>query len=363
MPNHQNTYYAIGLMSGTSLDGLDIAYCKFERLGTKWEYEILKAEALEYDAELSLRLQDAILLSEDSLKTLDIEYGRWLGRAVLDFISSNKLNIDLIASHGHTVFHQPDQGITLQVGSGQEISNITRKTIISDFRSQDVALGGQGAPLVPIGDELLFGSFSACLNLGGIANISFSKQGKRIAYDIGMANMPLNYLAKQLDLGYDKDGDFARSGIIDQPLLSALNSLAYFKKKPPKSLGVEWFLAKMKPLLDQWAIPIKDKLATVVEHEAQQIVFSLAHQPPKQAPVLVTGGGALNKFLIERIESNLGNRSTIHIPKKELVDFKEAIVFAFLGVLRLRNEINCLSSVTGATQDTSSGKIWLPQTG
>jgi anhydro-N-acetylmuramic acid kinase len=363
MPNRQNIYHAIGLMSGTSLDGLDIAYCKFERVSTRWKYQVLEAEAHEYDDDLALRLRDAILLPKESLLKLDIEYGRWLGKAVLDFISANNLNVDIIASHGHTVFHQPDQGITLQVGSGQEIANITGLTVISDFRSQDVALGGQGAPLVPIGDELLFGSYSACLNLGGIANISFSKGGKRIAYDIGMANMPLNYLANQLDLGYDKGGDLARSGKVDAHLLSSLNALDYFEKKPPKSLGIEWFLAEMKPLLDGATISTKDKLATVVEQEAQQIGFSLAELADNKASVLVTGGGALNKFLIQRIEANLPDELIIHIPKKELVDFKEAIVFAFLGVLRSLNEVNCLSSVTGAKQDTSSGKMWLPQTG
>lgn len=343
------TFFVIGLMSGTSLDGLDICYAKFQKK-EKWRFEILSAETIPYGEPWKKKLQNAIHLAPEDLLTLDQEYGFFLGTETQDFITKKNISsLDLIASHGHTVFHQPQKQYTLQIGNGKAIQEIVQKPVVYDFRSQDVKMGGNGAPLVPIGDELLFSEYDACLNLGGFSNISFREQASRIAFDISPVNVVLNDYAHKLGKEYDENGAFAKEGRLNVQLLEALNALDFYQKKPPKSLGIEYVHREVFPLLKN-EIP-KNILTTYTEHIAQQIakVFN-EHQLQK---VLVTGGGTLNSYLIEKIREK--SKAEIIIPKEELINFKEALIFAFMGVLRTLNEVNVLCSATGSSHDHSSG--------
>lgn len=344
---------AIGLMSGTSLDGLDICLAEFEKKD-KWHFQILKAETLPYSTDWENKLRNSIHLSATDLLELHSHYGFYLGQKTKEFIEKHRLeneNIDLIASHGHTVFHQPQRKFTLQIGDGRAVKIETGIPVLYDFRSQDVLMKGNGAPLVPIGDELLFAQYDACLNLGGFSNISLKLHGKRIAFDIAPVNIVLNDLAQQLDKSFDKDGDLARKGKIDEILLEQLNSLAFYQQPYPKSLGVEWCHQHVFPKLE--GIPPLNALATFTEHIAQQISKIINENKIKN--ILVTGGGAYNTFLIEKIQ--LKTESEIIIPEKEIIEYKEALIFAFMGVLRINNEINVLSSATGSTADHCSGVI------
>ena len=358
----KDSYNVIGLMSGTSLDGLDMAYCHIANVDNKWQYDLLASDSINYSNEWFNKLKNAIHLSKEELIKLDVEYGRWLGQQTRSFIKNNDLAVDFIASHGHTIFHQPAKGITLQIGSGKQIADLTGTKVVCDFRKKDVSLGGQGAPLVPIGDELLFGKYVACLNLGGIANVSFRANSLRVALDIGMANMLLNHLANQLEKSFDKSGLLARSGKLDQVLLAKLNELEYYQRPYPKSLGYEWFLTDVLPLFGASEATIVDQLATAVEHETQQIGKVFADFIAEPGEILVTGGGAFNNFFIERLKYYTPKHLQIIVPDKQVVDFKEAIVFALMGVLRLRNEDNCLSSVTGASENNSGGDVFEPGT-
>ena len=361
MTNLQETYNVIGLMSGTSLDGLDMAYCRFEKTEDGWRFELLASDSIRYNNEWLDSLKNAINLSEEELIDLDDKFGNWLGDKTKNFIEQNDLSVDMIASHGHTVFHQPQKGITLQIGSGQQIADITDNKVVCDFRKMDVSLGGQGAPLVPIGDEHLFGQYVACLNLGGIANVSFRADSQRVAFDIGLANMLLNHLANKLDKAYDESGLLAKSGTIDQLLLARLNELDFYRLPYPKSLGSEWFLSDVLPLFETSKASAIDQLATALEHETQQIGKVFTDLINESGEVLVTGGGAFNDFFIERLKDYTPGHLQIIVPDKQLVDFKEAIVFAFMGVLRLCNEDNCLKSVTGASRNCSGGDIFEPR--
>ncbi|WEK71474.1 MAG: anhydro-N-acetylmuramic acid kinase [Candidatus Chryseobacterium colombiense] len=342
-------FQAIGLMSGTSLDGLDICFAKFEKHNS-WDFDIIKAETIPYPKALESQLKNSIYLSPEELLKLNSEYGFYLGKTVKKFIEKHQLKqIDLIASHGHTVFHQPQKKFTLQIGDGRAIKIETGLPVIYDFRSQDVLLKGNGAPLVPIGDELLFSQYDACLNLGGFSNISLKINNKRVAFDIAPVNIVLNKVAQEFNKDFDENGDLARAGTINKDLLSQLNSLEFYKKAHPKSLGIEWCHENIFPLFrDVEAI---DVLATFTEHAAQQISRVLNENQLKN--VLCTGGGTFNRYLIERIRDK--TRTEIIIPTKELTEYKEALIFAFMGVLRLNDEINILSSATGSSNDHSSG--------
>lgn len=352
-------YKVIGLMSGTSLDGLDIAFCEFELVDGVWQYNLLDSRHIAYAEARSSALQNAIHLSAVDLLALDVEYGRWLGERVKEFIDARSLLVDFVASHGHTVHHRPDLGYTHQIGSGAALSAACGVTVINDFRSMDVAYGGQGAPLVPIGDQLLFSAYDFCLNLGGIANISFSKEGERLAYDIGPANMLLNYLANQQGMSFDEGGAMAAAGKIDQELLSTLNTLDFYRQPYPKSLGYEWFMEQVEPILAASSLPLADQMATAVEHISEQLAASILSEcnQGKLASLLVAGGGAKNHFLILRIRNRLSPQVEVVVPDDYLIDFKEAIVFALMGVLRWRQEINCLASVTGASRNACGGAI------
>ena len=336
-------------MSGTSLDGLDICYAKFQNI-TNWQFEILKTETIPYSLEWKNRLQNAILLSAEDLLALDKEYGFYLGEKTQEFISKNNIaDLDFIASHGHTVFHQPQRKFTLQIGDGRAIKLTTKKPVIYDFRSQDVLMGGNGAPLVPIGDELLFSQYDACLNLGGFSNISLQKNHQRIAFDISPVNVVLNYFAEKLGKNYDENGDFARNGAINFKILEQLNALTFYQKSAPKSLGVEFVNSKVFPLLKD-ETP-ENIIATFTEHIAEQIAKVFNDNQLKT--VLVTGGGTFNTYLLEKIREK--SQTELIVPDENIINFKEALIFAFMGVLRLRNEINVLCSATGSSENHCSG--------
>lgn len=347
-------YYCIGVMSGTSLDGIDVCYVKFE-YNKQYSFEILSAHTYSYSDDWKLKLQSAFKCDENYLHNLDIEYGIFIGDIVNQFCLDNSIKeIDFIASHGHTIFHKPEEGYTLQIGNGQVIADTTQMTVICDFRSQDVNLGGQGAPLVPIGDELLFFNYDYCLNLGGFANISFREGNKRLAFDICPVNIVLNYYANKIDLEFDNKGELASSGKINKELLDNLNELEFYYRSYPKSLGLEWVIEFIYPLIDSYNLETKDILRTFTEHVACQISEIIQNN----SKILITGGGAFNNFLMKRIERSLNQK--IELPIKELIDNKEALIFAFLGLLRLESKVNCLKSVTGASVDHSSGKIFIP---
>lgn len=357
----KNSYDVIGLMSGTSLDGLDLAHCSFQWEADRWHFDILHYASQAYDHEWSNRLKNAINSSTVALLELDIAFGQFMGNAVKEFVAQHAIQADFIASHGHTVFHQPEKRLTLQIGSGQELANVAQQKVICDFRTKDVLNGGQGAPLVPIGDHELFYDYDCCLNLGGISNLSFQKDGQRIAYDIGPANMLLNHLANQLDLTYDEDGKMAATGKVNASLLAQFNALEYYQLSPPKSLGFEWFREAILPILNPCTIPLVDQLRTAVQHIAELLASDLLRQANNQkSRILITGGGAKNKFLIQTLNQLIPAQLTLVIPDTVLIDYKEALIFAFMGVKRIRSEINCLKSVTGAHHDCSSGIIFYP---
>lgn len=348
-------YTAIGLMSGTSLDGLDIAACRFVLADRKWQFQILHAVTVEYPESMLQRLARAADLSGLELSKLHVDLGILHGEFVRDFLKKNPTEIDFISSHGHTIFHQPEKSLTLQIGSAPHIAAITGKTVIADFRTLDVALGGQGAPLVPIGDLLLFDQFRFCLNLGGIANIS-DKASALNAFDISPCNMALNYLANLAGKPYDDNGEIAHSGQVNLALLEGLNNLSYYANSGPKSLGREFFESEFLPVISRFDISIKDKLRTVCEHIAIQLQKVIS--PERGDKMLVTGGGAFNDFLIGRFRQLCD--VDIVVPDSQVIQFKEALIFAFLGVLRLRGENNAMASVTGANSDSCGGCIYLP---
>lgn len=342
-------------MSGTSLDGIDLAHINFTIKDNKWRYQILESETISYSQDWLNKLKVAVSFSEENLIELNEEYTELLGYIIKSFIANHKIkNLDAVCSHGHTILHQPQNGFTLQIGNLPKIAEIIQEKVVCDFRVQDVQLGGQGAPLVPIGDRILFSEYDYCLNLGGFSNVSFENNSKRIAFDISPVNTVLNFYANKLGLDYDDKGKIARSGKVDSNLLNELNALDYYKKSFPKSLGFEFVKEIVLPLIEKYSIPIEDKMHTFTEHIALQTSLAL---PNKIGKILITGGGAYNDFLIERMQYHLPNIQII-IPNNKTLEFKEALIFALLGVLKLRNEINVLSSVTGAKMDHSSGVIY-----
>ncbi len=347
---------ALGIMSGSSLDGVDMALCEFVRNEQTWSFNIIKANTYPYSEEWKLTLRSLPEKKKNEIVETDLDYGRLLGELVNEFLLDCPEKPELIASHGHTIFHDPENRYTLQIGDGQTIASITGITTINNFRSKDIELGGQGAPLVPIGDELLFSEYDFCLNIGGIANISYAIKEKRLAFDVCPASQLLNYLSLQLGAAYDKNGFFARLGKLNKELFDSLNSDPYYKKEKPKSLSnqyvTDFFLHRIETIESN----IEDKLYTVVKHIAFQVNRAISQFPGGK--LLITGGGAHNGFLIKAIE--LETRHTVVVPEQKIIDFKEAVIFAFMGVLRMRNEINCLASVTGASMDSSCGVIFHP---
>jgi anhydro-N-acetylmuramic acid kinase len=351
----KETYTVIGVMSGTSLDGIDLARINFTIKNEKWSYEILESETVSYSNDWLNKLKVAVGFSSEELLKLNEDYTDHLGNVINSFIGKYKIsNLDAVCSHGHTILHQPQNGFTLQIGNLPKIAEIINQKVVCDFRVQDVQLGGQGAPLVPIGDRILFSEYDYCLNLGGFSNISFESNNKRIAFDISPVNTVLNFYANKLGLDYDDKGKISSSGKVNLELINELNALGYYKKLFPKSLGFEFVKEIVLPLIENYSISIEDKMHTFTEHIAYQTSIAL---PIKSGKILITGGGAYNDFLIERMQFHLPNIEII-IPDNKTLEFKEALIFALLGVLKLRNEINVLSSVTGAKTDHSSGNIY-----
>jgi anhydro-N-acetylmuramic acid kinase len=344
----------LGLMSGTSLDGLDMALCEFKKKDAGWDYGIIRAETRAYPQLWRDRLTKMHYLDAPEFWKSHVDFGHFIGKLAKDFIRKSGIKPDLISSHGHTIFHQPDAGYTMQAGDGAAIAAESMLPVVSDFRSADVAMKGQGAPLVPLGDKLLFSAFDACLNIGGFCNISMDKNGKRTAFDICPANIVLNRLATLMGHDYDNEGQIARDGKLIRPLLDKINSLFYYSQPPPKSLGREWLENEFQPLLQDGDHLVKDLLNTCVEHIGFQVGASLENMPVGR--VLVTGGGAHNSFLMETIGKCCQHE--LIVPDKMIVDYKEALVFAFLGALRWTGEVNILSSVTGCRNDHSGGSVF-----
>ena len=348
---HPNSVNIIGIMSGTSLDGLDIALCNFYEQDKKVHYRLIACETIHYETFWKERLQNAFESSAEQYFKLNQLYGKYIADNINFFLIKHQQSVNYIASHGHTIFHRPELGFSTQIGCCATIAANTGITTIGDFRSIDVALNGQGAPLVPIGDRDLFHKHASCLNIGGIANISFQKNGQTIAFDICIANMALNYLAGLQHKPYDENGHMASIGNISRVLLHQLESL----ETNNKSLGREWFESQFLPILNAYSIPVEDKLATCVEYCAIKISECLKQN--NIPSVLISGGGAYNFFLIERLRSHY--EGAIEIPTDEVIQFKEAIIFAYLGYLRVHQQNNALSSVTGASRNSVGGCIYL----
>ncbi len=355
MPLNSGKYSILGIMSGTSLDGLDLALCEFDKKGDLYGFKMVKSQTVSYSEKQKNKLKNAYELNVESYFRLHHLFGKYIAKEINHFLKDG-VKPDAIASHGHTIFHQPKMGFSTQIGCGATIAALTGITTVCDFRSVDVALNGQGAPLVPLGDKLLFPQYKSCLNLGGIANISFDdKNNKRLAFDICPANMGLNYFAQKTGADYDKNGELSREGNCHNDLLNDLNALGFYKLKGAKSLGREWFETIFLPLVEKHNLEIKDTLCTLTHHAAKQIAGVLTDTEIKN--VFITGGGAHNVFLLEILKSYF--KGEIILANTILINFKEALIFAFLGMLRMNNQINTLSSVTGAKNDSVAGAVYL----
>jgi anhydro-N-acetylmuramic acid kinase len=348
------TFYVIGLMSGTSLDGVDLVYIRFNK-NEEWNFDIINSKTYPYEDSVIKLLTNISKKSLDEVKKIDVEYTKKLAQIIREFIDEFSINkIDFISSHGHTAIHDPSNSFTYQIGNLPNLSNEINHNVICDFRVQDIEFGGQGAPLVPVGEKYLFQEYDSFINLGGFANISNHKGESLIAYDICPVNIVLNNLSKKIGKDFDNKGSIASSGKLILNLYEELENLKYYQSSPPKSLGIEWVDAKIFPLINKYFdYPIEDLLNTLSNHIANQISNNLNDFDK----VLVTGGGVYNDYLIDIIRSKTDSK--IIIPSKNIIEFKEALIFAFLGVLKYLNINNCYSSVTGASKDHCSGKIFL----
>lgn len=352
--NTKESFRCLGLMSGTSLDGLDVAYCVFEKKDSSWTFSVEKAQTIKYSSAWKEKLSTAHKLNAEDLLELDHAYGAFLGKTCKSFLQKYSLTVDFVASHGHTIYHQPKRKFTFQLGNGNDLHAFAEVPVICDFRSLDVALNGEGAPLVPAGDKFLFSEYDVCLNLGGIANLSMDVDGVRVAFDICFCNMGLNYLAEKNGKEYDKDGQMAEEGEVNKDLLKKLDSIYKSIRKKRPSIGREMFEKQIKPLIDNKKIPVKDRMRTLVESAAKEIISAIG-TPKENVSVMCTGGGAFNRFFMSRLLDIGGDSVSLILPDENVIKFKEAMVFAFLGVLRVRGEVNCLKSVTRATRDNSGG--------
>jgi anhydro-N-acetylmuramic acid kinase len=361
-------YRAIGVMSGSSLDGLDIAFAEFQENAGKWSYEISHADCYAYREDWSKKLGSATSLNSVDYQLLHVEYGHYIGEQINKFIDEHKLHyqVALIASHGHTTFHIPSKKMTAQLGDGASIAAETQLPVITDLRALDLAFGGQGAPIVPIGEKWLLGDFDFFLNLGGIANISF-KSEPYIAFDICAANRVLNMLISNEGKEFDDKGEMAKGGEINFELLKKLNGLDYYSQPYPKSLANDFGTDTVYPMIVDSGCKTKDTLRTYVEHIVIQIRNSITnlvatkHQTINRK-LLVTGGGAFNAFLVNRLVEELSQlKIEVVVPDEKLIQYKEAMIMAFMGVLRWRQEYNVLSSVTGASRDSIGGALWIGQ--
>ena len=348
-------YNIIGLMSGTSLDGLDIVYVNF-KLDENWEYKLIYSKTYKYEKKWNSLLLNLSQKKIYSIKKIDVDYTELLSRYIIDFIDEFSINnIDFVSSHGHTAIHLPSKSITYQIGNLPILAKLINLKVVCDFRIQDINLGGQGAPLVPVGEKYLFPQYNTLINLGGFANITKRIKRDIIAYDICPINIVFNHLSRKMELKYDNAGYIASTGELNQDLYNHLQRLNYYKQDSPKSLGIEWVNDKIHSILKDFQdVQIKDLMNTFSNHFAFQIAKNIGNQDN----VLITGGGAYNTYLIERIK-NLSD-SKITIPDPKLIEYKEAVIFSFLGLLRVLKINNCYSSVTGARQNHCSGNIYTP---
>jgi anhydro-N-acetylmuramic acid kinase len=359
-------YRVIGLMSGSSLDGLDIAFVELHETSGKWSYELRQCACYEYSPDWVQALKTAPTVSALDYQLLHASYGRYIGELVSRFIQEHELEfqVQLIASHGHTTFHYPGKHMTAQLGDGAAIAAITGINVVSDLRSVDVALGGHGAPIVPIGEKLLFPGYDAFLNIGGIANLSWNLPTGYIGFDVAPANRVLNMLANEMNLSFDKDGQLASSGKLMPDLLTALNQLDYYQKPNPKSLGNQFGTDTVYPMLYRSG-STQDLLRTFTKHVAVQVRRAVEKvRPPDttQPRLMISGGGAHNKFLVSEISEELASIGVeATVPANEIIDFKEAVIMALIGVLRWREEYNVLASVTGASRNSIGGAVWIGQ--
>lgn len=358
-------YRAIGLMSGSSLDGIDIVFTELEERAGRWAFEIKAAECIPYNKAWWQKLKDATKLDAWEYLLLHAAYGKFTGETVNAFIEKHKLHhqVQLIASHGHTVFHAPELGMTAQLGDGAAIAAITGINVVSELRAMDVALGGQGAPIVPVGERLLLPQYAYYLNLGGIANISANLDDKYIAFDVCPANRVLNMLAAKVGKEYDDNGAMAQAGALHTGLLTQLNTQPYYQKMYPKSLDNNFGTAVLYPLIESMGLTVEDALRTYTEHIVQQIAYAVnSLQTTVVKQMLVTGGGAFNSFLVQRLQASLNVFNIeVVVPDENLVKYKEALVMALLGVLRWREEDTVMQSVTGATRNSIGGAVWIGQ--
>lgn len=342
----------LGIMAGSSMDGVDVAYCQFSSINKQIHYQIIKTTTFLYSSTILELLRDVRTISAEKFFEYDVMYGKWIAKKIHQWIKKNNLKPDAIAMHGHTVFHYPEKGFSVQLGNASFIASVCKIPVVHNFRSNDIALGGQGAPLVPIGDKLLFHQYDACINIGGIANVFIQKTN--CAYDICIANMALNYFAQKLNKPYDKDGKIAQSGKVNENLFQALNQLSFFRQKPPKSLNREYFENIYLPIIEKYSLSEKDIMATLVEHIGFQISKSIQSSHIKS--VLITGGGAFNSYLIKKISGYTKNK-IILVPDKQIVKYKEALIFALLGYLRINNQYGNIKEATGAKVNTICGEI------
>ncbi len=342
-------YKVIGIMSGTSCDGLDIAYCEFSKQKS-WSYKIIKCQTIKYNQNFINKISREFSEINKDLIELDYFFGKFIGLEINKFIKKHELKIDLVCSHGHTVIHNPEKKISFQIGCGKTIRNITKTTTINDFRIKDIEMGGQGAPLVPIGDNLLFKKYKYCLNLGGFANISEKTKNNIIGYDICPCNIILNYYSKKMGFPFDNKGALSSKGNINEMLLNELNNLNYYRIEGPKSLDVSWVRDNFIPTVDKYKLTAQNILATISKHIAQKIGEKI-----NKAETIVSGGGCFNNHVINMIKKE--SNSKIVIPDIKTINYKEAMIFGFIGILKFRNEINCYNSVTGARENSIVGVI------
>ncbi|MBM3414494.1 MAG: anhydro-N-acetylmuramic acid kinase [Bacteroidetes bacterium] len=357
-------YHALGIMSGSSLDGLDLVFAHFHEQGGQWSFEIEATACYKYTADWENLLKEATKLDARAYCQLHVDYGHYLGKEVNRFIEEHQLTykVSLIGSHGHTVFHSPSAGLTTQIGEGAALAATTELPVVTDLRTMDLAWGGQGAPLVPIGELQLFPGHSFFLNLGGIANITHAAD-PIVAFDCCPANRVLNLLASQLGQPYDQDGLIAARGQTNTALLTVLNDHPYYKKPYPKSLANEIGTDHHFPLLMASGSSIPDLLATYTQHiidqigQSAQLLVSQAAGAEKKC--LVTGGGAFNAHLIKGLESAFHKLGiSLELPSPDLINYKEALIMAFLAVLRWRQEYTVIPSVTGARKASIGGALW-----
>ncbi|MGB0167057.1 MAG: anhydro-N-acetylmuramic acid kinase [Luteibaculum sp.] len=343
---------ALGIMSGSSLDGLDLALSEYTLNQEKWSFKILHRDSIELPDNLKELLKTSTSLSGEDLVLLDITYGKWIASQLGDFLADYP-KPDVVGLHGHTVFHKPDLGYSLQIGSADHVAASVSCPVVSNFRQKNIALGGQGAPLVPIGDFHLFNDFDACVNLGGICNTTLLNRQDLLAWDISACNQVFNFLAHEMGQAFDKDGVIALSGSLDEDLLQALNRLSYYDLKAPKSIGNHWVKENFIPLVQRAKSSVPDKMHTVQRHLVDRICTELKSYGVKKA--LLTGGGAHNANFVQRLRDQ-GDIEFI-VPEKQIVDFKEAIIFGFLALLRILCKENILSSYTNSKFNLSGGSI------